>query len=278
MSGRQAAILLLFVAPLFALVAVTYLWPLVGVAGWSIPPATGAEPNPYPIIATDPQIRGIFVRTLRICLLASVVATACAFILSIVWVLGGPVMRLVVEFGVLLPFWISVLVRAFGWIVLLRRNGLVNDGLIGLGVIAEPLELVRNELGVVIGMVHFLIPFAALPIAANMRKIDLRLMLAARGLGAGRLLTFWAVFLPLMRPGLLAAFLVVFVFALGFFVTPAILGGGKVVMIAEYVWLQVAQTSNRALGAGLAVVLFILVAAVGILFQRLFLRPRAGGK
>jgi ABC-type spermidine/putrescine transport system permease subunit I len=110
-----------------------------------------------------------------------------------------------VSLGVLLPLWISVLVRAFAWVTLLRRQGLVNQGLQGLGVIDEPLALVWNEFGIVVGMVHYMVPYAVLPMLAAMREIDPRLLAAARGLGASRLTAFARVFLPLSAPGLVAA-------------------------------------------------------------------------
>jgi putative spermidine/putrescine transport system permease protein len=266
--SRKASIWVLFIAPLLLLVLITYAAPLAGVASWSVTrPAPGLEN--YAEIAGSAQVHTILWRTLRICLASSVIATALAFILAVAWTFGGPALRTFVEIGVLVPFWISVLVRALGWLVLLRNNGVVNTALLDLGAISSPLALVRNELGVLIGMVHFLIPFAVFPILANMRKLDTRLLAAARGLGAGRWFTFRTVFLPLMRPGILGAFVMVLVFSLGFFVTPAILGGGRVVMVAEYVFIQITQTSRWGFASAIAVLLFALVGALLLVLLRI---------
>ncbi len=151
--------------------------------------------------------------------------------------------------------WISALVRAFAWVVLLRREGVFNSALLSLGLIDRPLALIWNELGVVIGMVHYMLPYAVLPLYANMRDIDQRCIAAARGLGASRRQTFLRVFLPLSVPGIVGAGILVFVYSLGFFVTPAILGGGKTLMIAEFIRLQIVEILRWGTGTMLATVL-----------------------
>jgi putative spermidine/putrescine transport system permease protein len=143
---------------------------------------------------------------------------------------------------VLLTFWLSVLIRAFAWVMLLRTQGLINTGLQELGLIDQPLRLVRNEFGVIVGMVHFMLPLAVLPIYSNMTGIQSRLVSAARGLGASPWVAFKDVYLPLSKPGLISATILVFVFSLGFFITPALLGGGKVVMISEYIQVSFEET------------------------------------
>jgi putative spermidine/putrescine transport system permease protein len=165
---------------------------------------------------------------------------------------------------VLVSFWVSVLVRAFAWLTLLRSNGIINEWLIGLGLIDEPLDLVRNQFGVLVGMVHYMIPYAVLPLLANMKGIDTRLMSASRGLGAGAVETFIRIYLPLSLPGIIAAGLLVFIISLGFFVTPAILGGGRVLMIAEYVSVQVLITTQWGAASMLSAVL--LISVFGLLF------------
>ena len=115
----------------------------------------------------------------------------------------------------------------------------MNNALIGMGVIDEPLALMWNEIGVTIGMVHYMLPLGILPLWAEMRDIDGRVLAASRGLGASATQTFLRVFLPLSLPGVIGAALLVFIFSLGFFITPAILGGGKTIMIAEYINVQI---------------------------------------
>jgi putative spermidine/putrescine transport system permease protein len=121
---------------------------------------------------------------------------------------------------------------------------------------------VRNEFGVVVGMVHFLIPFAVFPIAASMRNLDERVLMAARSMGASRARVFWQVFVPMTRAGILGAMLLVFVFSLGFFITPAILGGGRSVMVAELIYLRLFQAPNWGLAAAMSVILMV---GVGLL-------------
>jgi putative spermidine/putrescine transport system permease protein len=265
---RRGAGYLALIAPLPVFLGLVYGLPFLGVARWSV---TLPEPglSQYVRVFTDPIVVGVLLRTLRICAVVTVAATAAAYALAYVWVHGSPLQRRLVEFCVLVPFWISTLTRAFGWLVLLYNKGLVNTWLQELGVIAEPLTLVRNEFGVIVGMTHFLIPFAVFPIASAMRHVDDRVLLASRGMGAGRLRTFWSVFLPMTMPGILGAGLLVFVFSLGFFITPAILGGGRSVMAAEFVYVQTFQTTNWGLAAAISVVLVAIVALLVMLMFRL---------
>ncbi|MDH4607165.1 ABC transporter permease [Pseudomonas sp. BN102] len=258
----------LLLIPLPLLLVVFYLLPFLGVVGWSFTlPEPGIEQ--YQRIATDPAIHDMLWRTLRLCLTVSSLALIIGYLLAYCWVFSPPFWQRMVEICIFIPFWISVLVRAFGWLIALRGNGVLNGGLMGLGLIDSPLQLTRNETGVVIGMLHFMVPYALFPLLSSMRQLDQRVLLASRGLGAGAFRTFWQVLLPQTLPGLLGAFIMVFVFCLGFFITPVLLGGGQTVMIAEYVFLQMFQTSNWGLGAALSVVLLALVSALIWLLLRI---------
>jgi len=268
-TGMGAALLM---APLLLFLALTYAWPFLGVVEWSV-----TLPKPgfgqYEVLLTDPLVQSVLIRTFRICAIVTVVSVAAAYAITVVWIRGTPMQRTVTEFCILVPFWISLLTRAFGWVALLSNRGLINTWLQAIGVISEPLALVRNEFGVIVGMTHFLIPFAVFPLASSMRSLDDRVLLAARGLGASRMRTFWTVFLPMTLSGIIGAALIVFVFALGFFVTPAILGGGRSVMIAELVYLRIFQSPDWGLGAAISVVLVVFVAALMALVFR-YVRPR----
>jgi putative spermidine/putrescine transport system permease protein len=263
----------LLTAPLLAFLLLAYVIPFLGVVRWSV---TLPEPgfSQYQKLATDPLALSVLIRTLRICVLVTVVATAAAYAIAYVWVRGTPFQRRLAELCILIPFWISVLTRAFGWLALLSSRGLINTWLQDLGILAEPLTLVRNEFGVIVGMTHFLIPFAVFPIASAMRSIDGRVLLAARGLRASRLRIFWQIFVPMTFSGIVGAALIVFVFALGFFVTPAILGGGHSVMVAELVYLHMFQSPDWGLGAAISV---MLVVVVGLLMALLFRFARPPG-
>jgi putative spermidine/putrescine transport system permease protein len=260
----RAALLLV---PLLGFTVLTYLVPFLGIIQWSV---TLPEPGigQYRAALTDPLVLSVFLRTLRICLVVTVVSVAAAYMITLVWVRGTPAQRLATELCILIPFWISVLTRAFGWLALLSTKGILNTWMQHLGVLTEPLTMVRNEFGVVVGMAHFLIPFAAFPLASAMRTVDERVLLAARGMGAGRTRVFTQVFVPMTVPGILGAGLVVFVFALGFFVTPAILGGGRSVMAAELIYLRIFQSPNWGLAAAISVIMMIGVGGLLALLMR----------
>jgi putative spermidine/putrescine transport system permease protein len=262
----------LLFCPLVLFLGLAYFVPFLGVMQWSI---TLPEPGlrQYATAVSDPLIQSVFIRTFRICLIVTVASVVSGYAITYVWVRGTPVQRLVTELCILIPFWISVLTRAFGWVALLSNRGLLNTWMQSLGIISEPLTMVRNEFGVVLGMTHFLIPFAVFPIASAMRSLDERIFLAARGMGASRLRTFWSIFVPMTLPGILGAGLMVFVFALGFFITPAILGGGRSVMIAELIYLRIFQSPDWGLGAAVSVLLMLFVAALLGLLMR-FARPK----
>ena len=266
MTGRRWGYLLLL-APLPLFVALVYILPFLGVVRWSV---TLPEPGlaQYARVFTDPIVLGVLLRTLRVCLVVTAITVVLGYVLSYVWVFGTRRQRIVVEFGVLIPFWISTLTRAFGWLALLYNRGIVNTALTDLGLIDFPLTLVRNEFGVVVGMVHFLVPFAVLPLASSMRQVDGRVLMAARGMGASRVRTFWQVFLPMTVPGVLGAAVITFIFSLGFFITPAILGGGRSVLIAEFIYVQTFQTVNWGLAGAISVVLVLATAFLIALMLR----------
>lgn len=263
---RKLGILAL-IAPLPLFLTLAYLLPFLGVVRWSF---TLPEPGlaQYARVFVDPVVQGVFIRTLRVCLIVTLLTTIAAYALSYLWVLGSRPARIIVEFFILIPFWISTLTRAFGWLALLYNRGIVNSLLQNVGAVDEPLVMVRNEFGVVVGMMHFLIPFAVLPLASSMRHLDQRVLMAARGMGASKLRTFWWIFVPMTMPGIIGASIITFIFSLGFFITPAILGGGRSVLIAEFIYVQTFQTVNWGLAGAISVV---LVLAVGILIG-LFLR------
>lgn len=248
----------LLIAPALLLMAAFYFYPLAKVLWISV-----TEPQPglgnYALLFTSQSVQRTLVTTARICVITTAVTLLLGYAVAYAMVHAGERQLRWLTFCVLLPLWISVLVRAFAWVTLLRGNGLVNQALMGMGLIAEPLALVRNELGVMIGMVHYMIPFAVLPLYSNMRLIDLRLVAAARGLGAGPVAAFRRVFLPLSAPGIVGATILIFIFSLGFYVTPAILGGGRVLMVAEYIGVQILTVLRWGLGAMLSATLLFSV-------------------
>ena len=176
---------------------------------------------------------------------------------------------------VLLPLWTSVLVRTYAWMVLLGRSGVLNSTLIKTGLISEPLPLLYNLSGVLVGMVHVLLPFMVLPIYGAVRRVDPAIVAAAEGLGASNARIFRRIYLPLTLNGVFAGAVIVFVLSLGFFITPALLGGGKVMMIAVLIEQEVRQTLNWPFAAALATVLLAVTLLVYALAQR-YTQPDGG--
>jgi ABC-type spermidine/putrescine transport system permease subunit I len=165
---------------------------------------------------------------------------------------------------VLFPVWTSLLVRCYAWLVLLQRRGVVNTWLQDAGLIDTPLRLMHNFTGTTIGMTHIMLPFMVLPLYASMRSISHDYMRAAANLGASPVKAFWQVFVPLSLPGLYAGIIIVFVLCLGFYVTPALLGGGRVMMWSMQIERNVTYHSDWGAASALGVVL--LVMTLGILW------------
>jgi putative spermidine/putrescine transport system permease protein len=255
------------VGPLLLFLTVAYIVPFLGVIRWSVTlPELGF--GQYGVAVSDQLVLSVLLRTLRICTIVTVLSVVFAYAITLIWVRGTRMQRLLVELCILIPFWISVLTRAFGWLALLSNHGIFNGWLVSLGLITEPLALVRNEFGVIVGMVHFLVPFAVFPLASSMRAVDERVLMAARGMAAGRVRIFWQVFMPMTVSGILGASLVVFVFGLGFFVTPAILGGGRSVMVAELIYLRIFQSPDWGLAAAISVILMFGVGGLLTIMMR----------
>jgi putative spermidine/putrescine transport system permease protein len=213
--------------------------------------------------------RGILARTLWISASATLVCLLLGYPLAWLiataparaqpWLLGG----------VLLPFWTSLIVRTAAWMVLLQKEGIVNAALIGARLIDQPLPLLLNRFAVLVAMVHILLPFMVLPVLAVVREIDPRLARAASSLGAGRMRVFLRVLLPLSLPGVGAGCLLVFVQALGFYVTPALLGGPNDQMLAWFIGFHANRTVDWGMAAALSVLLLAAIAAVIGLYGRL---------
>ena len=160
----------------------------------------------------------------------------------------------------MLPLWTSILVRTYGWLVLLRRDGLVNQGLQGIGLTDEPLALVYNFTGTLIGMVHFMLPLFVLPTYAALRDIDHNTIRASASMGASLPRTLVSVVLPLAAGGIRSGATIVFIYTLGFFITPAILGGGQVNPIAIRIERTLSTFQNWGAASALGILLLLLVA------------------
>ena len=175
---------------------------------------------------------------------------------------------------ILLSMWTNLLARTYGWMVLLQRTGVINRTLLDIGLISEPLPLINNLVGVTIGMTYIMLPYVILPLHATISGIDPAIMQAAALTGAKPRQIFWHVMLPLSLPGIGAGCMMVFVMALGYYVTPALLGGTSNMMLAEMIAQQVQSLLNWGLGSAAA---FILL-AVTLIFYAIYVRAIGLGR
>jgi ABC-type spermidine/putrescine transport system permease subunit I len=254
----------LLVVPGIVFLVVFFLAPLILMAlrSFTDPPDAGVS-NYTRFFAEEAYLR-VLRNTFWIAFISTVTCLIVGYPFAyLMTVVPGRVAGLLL-IAVLLPFWSSLLVRTFAWQVILRDTGIVNRFLIDLGLISEPLTLIRTTAGVIIGMSHILLPFMVLPIFAVMRRIDPELGRAAANLGASPSSAFLRVFVPLSLPGVVAGSLLVFVLALGFFITPALLGGLRDQMISQLIVQQVQQRLDWGFGTAMSVLL--MAATLAILF------------
>lgn len=230
----------------------------------------------YRMFLSEPVYMQIFATTFTIALIVTVICLILGYPVAYLLAILPPAWSGVLMLAVLVPFWTSGLVRTFSWLILLQRNGVVNRALIGLGLIERPLPMVYNMTGVVIGMVHIRVPFLILPLYASMKAIDGNLMRAEANLGSSPAHAFFRIFLPLSMPGLVAGTIMVFVMCLGFYITPAILGGGKIKMIAQRIEESISRYPTWGPAAALAVLLLLMTAICLAVSLRLVRRLTAG--
>ncbi|APM40051.1 ABC transporter permease [Clostridium kluyveri] len=159
---------------------------------------------------------------------------------------------------IMIPFWISLLVRTFSWIIILQEQGILNTFLKNIGLINQPLDLLYNTASVTIGMTHVLFPYMVLNVYSVMSSIDTQLVEVAQVMGARPIKAFWQVFFPLSVPGILSGSILVFVLALGYFITPALLGGSKNMLVSTLIQNNISATLNWPLASALSLVLFII--------------------
>jgi spermidine/putrescine transport system permease protein len=215
---------------------------------------------------SNPLYRTLMLRSLWISGAVTVITVLLAYPIAYYVSFYGGRRKALWLFLITIPFWTSYLLRVFAWKVILGNGGVLNSGLIGAGLIAEPLPwLLYNSGAVVVTLAHAWAPFAILPIYASLEKLDRSLLEAATDLGDGPVRRFLRVTLPLSMPGVIAAALIVFIPTVGDYVTPRLVGGKDGVMIANIIQVQFGKGSNWPLGAALSVSAMLIVAAVALL-------------
>ncbi len=230
--------------------------------------------NYWTIWVEKPQYRALMQRSLTVSMLVTLATVVLAYpVAYFVSFHVAPSKKSLWLFLITIPFWTSYVIRVFLWKVILGYNGVINSGLLSLGIIDEPLQAINYNVGaLVMTLAHAYAPFAILPIFVALEKIDRSLLEAGQDLGETKLRTFWRVTLPLSMPGVIAAVLIVFIPTVGDYVTPDLIGGGKLSMIANQIEVNMLKQQNKALGSALAVSAMFVVAVVSLVF--LFLNRR----
>ena len=210
----------------------------------------------------------ILLRSLKLALLTTVFCALIGFPVAVAINNMHGKWQMTALMLIILPSWMNLLIKNYAWIVILRRQGLVNTVLLGLGWIDQPLELLFNEAAVLVGLVHNHLPFMVLPIYAVLEKLDVRLIEAARDLGATRWQTFRKVILPQSWSGVVVGSILVFVPALGAFLTPDLLGGANAVMIGNLIQNQIFTVRDWPFGSAMAIVLMGVVLLSLVVYAR----------
>ncbi|WP_425066592.1 ABC transporter permease [Reyranella sp.] len=259
-----------FIAPLLVLMVVAFNAPIVymlGLAFWE--KGRGFTLEHYEGLLEAPVYLRVLGNTMRIALIATLANILIGYPLAH-WMRGlGSRGRMIALAMVVLPFWVSILVRTYAWIVVLGNGGIVNRALQWTGLTDAPVSFLYNELGVTIGMANVLLPFLVLPLFAAMTRIDDRLLQAAASLGAPPRTIFWKVYFPLTLPALAAGALLVFILCLGFYVTPAILGGGRVPMISNLLDTLINQIPRWEQASAISTILLVVTLLIFAAYRRL---------
>lgn len=208
-----------------------------------------------------------YVNSLKISVSATLLCLVFGYPIAYAIVRSGPVAKPVLLFLIILPFWTSFLLRVYAWMGLLADQGTINNILMGLGLIDEPIRMLYTEFAVLVGIVYTYMPFMILPLYANMEKLDVSLNEAAADLGSRPTNTFFKVTLPLTIPGIIAGSLLVFIPATGEYVIPDLLGGGNVQMIGRVLYNEFSRNSDWPVAAAVAIVLLFLLVVPILIFQ-----------
>ena len=261
---------LFLAAPLLILLSVFFLYPLIALFPESLIADGKFSLEHYRHFFREPLYGFILVRTIRI----------AAYVTVICFLIGYPVAYFLASLKnqkvsnllmicVLLPFFTSILVRSYAWIVIFQTKGLINSLFLTLGIIERPLSILYTEMAVIIGMVHIMLPFMILPVYSVLKNLDRNLLRAARNLGASAVKAFVRVTFPLSLPGVGAGVMFTFILSLGFFITPALLGGPKTLMISTLIEQQINRLMNWEFASAISVILLITTVIVVAVFDKI---------
>ncbi|WP_172441896.1 ABC transporter permease [Burkholderia sp. IDO3] len=258
---REDRAMLLLMAPALLVVVVLLVVPLAWLSWESIYHDGGFTLANYKRVFTGAYL-DTFLLTFKLSLIVTVITLLLGYPVAYFAASISPRWSALVLGMVMLPFWTSVLVRTYAWLVLLQRTGLINKALLSMGLIDRPLQLSYNQFGTVIAMVHILLPFMVLPLYSAMQKIPANLSQAGASLGGSPVHVFLRVFLPLSMSGVLAGVTLVFILCLGFYITPELMGGGKSMMVSMIVSRNVEIYNSWGAASAVSVALLVCVFAI----------------
>jgi putative spermidine/putrescine transport system permease protein len=264
---RRARFGLLNGAPIVIYLLILFVYPILSTLFLSVEGEHGGLTLHWYADALSGANLDVLLTTLRISAETAALSVVIGFVLAYAVSRLRPLWAGLVMLIVVVPHFISALVRTYGWIILLGQHGLVNNILTGLHLPGAPYQLLYNEVGVVIGTTSVLLPYAVLLLYAVMRGVDRRLLAAAASMGAGRLVTFRRIYLPLVAPGLVNAGVLCFILCLGYYLTPALMGGTRQTMVASLIDEQVMK-ENKWNGAAALGVILLLFTFAGLLLLR----------
>ena len=215
----------------------------------------------YRFLLEDALYRNAYLSSIRIATVSTIFALLIGYPIAYFIARSPEPRRTFLLLMVVLPFWTSFLLRVYAWMGFLRREGVINNTLMGLGIIDQPLVMMQTDFAVYIGIVYTYLPFMILPLYANLTKLDGALLEAANDLGASPMVTFFTVTLPLSLPGIIAGSMLVFIPAIGEYVIPALLGGPDTLMIGRVLWDEFFSSRDWPVASAVAIVMLVLVVA-----------------
>ncbi|MGI5193189.1 ABC transporter permease [Streptomyces sp. CA-288835] len=268
LASRRTRVGILYALPVVVYLLVLFVYPILSTLLLSVQGTDGALTLHWYVDALTGVNLSVLFTTLRISAETALFSLVFGFVLANAISRLKPLWAGVAMLIVVVPHFISALVRTYGWIIMLGDKGLVNESLAGLWVPGAPFQLLYNELGVVIGTTSMMLPYTVLLLYGVMRGVDRRLLAAASSMGAGRVTIFRRIYLPLVAPGLASAGLLSFILSLGYYITPALMGGPNQTMIATLINQQVMK-QNQWNGAAAQGVILLLITFAGLLLVKL---------
>ncbi len=227
----------------------------------------------FAFMASDSLYVAAFLNSLKIAALSTLICLLIAYPLAYAIARAQAAWRNILLMMVILPFWTSFLLRVYAWIGILKNNGLINNALLALGVIREPIVMLQTDFAIYVGMVYSYLPFMVLPLYATLEKMDLTLLEAAADLGCRPWRAFVSVTLPLSAPGIVAGAMLVFIPSVGEFVIPELLGGKNALMIGKVLWGEFFNNRDWPLASAMAITLLLLLVLPLAFLQRAEARP-----